>query len=50
MEELFALRTYIEQGQYDDALTLLGEMEEMSKDDKQQILAEALQHISQEMS
>ncbi len=34
MEELFELRTYIEQGRYQNALTLLGEMEEMSKDDK----------------
>ncbi len=34
MEELFELRTYIEQGRYQNALTLLGEMEEMSQDDK----------------
>ncbi len=34
MEELHELRTYIEQGHYDDALNLIGEMEEMSKDDK----------------
>jgi hypothetical protein len=34
MEELFQLRTYIEQQRYTDALNLLGEMEEMSKDDK----------------
>jgi hypothetical protein len=34
MEELFELRSHIEQGRYTDALVLLGEMEEMSKDDK----------------
>jgi len=34
MEELFELRTYIEKGRYADALVLLGEMEEMSRDDK----------------
>jgi len=34
MEELFELRAYIEKGNYGDALTLIGEMEEMSKDDK----------------
>ena len=34
MEELLQLRTYIEQGRYADALNLIGEMEEMSKDDK----------------
>ena len=34
MEELLQLRTYIEQGRYADALKLIGEMEEMSKDDK----------------
>ncbi|MCP4111308.1 MAG: DUF29 family protein [Desulfobacteraceae bacterium] len=34
MEELFELRNYIQQGQYSDALILLDEMEEMSKDDK----------------
>jgi len=34
MEELFELRSHIEQGRYHDALILLGEMEEMSKDDK----------------
>ena len=34
MEELYELRTYIEQGRYTDALTLLGEMEEMSRDDR----------------
>ena len=34
MEELYELRSYIEQGCYTDALVLLGEMEEMSRDDK----------------
>ncbi len=34
MEELFQLRMLIEQGHYDEALTLIGEMEEMSRDDK----------------
>jgi len=34
MEELYELRAYIEQGKYPQALVLLGEMEEMSRDDK----------------
>lgn len=34
MEELFELRKHIEQCHYDEALSLIGEMEEMSKDDK----------------
>jgi hypothetical protein len=34
MEELFELRRYLEQHRYTEALILLGEMEEMSKDDK----------------
>jgi hypothetical protein len=34
MEELFQLRSYIERGLYEEALTLIGEMEEMSRDDK----------------
>ncbi len=34
MEELFQLRSSIEQGRYDEALTLIGEMEEMSRDNK----------------
>lgn len=34
MEELFELREYIQQGRYDSALLLIGEMEEMSQDDK----------------
>lgn len=34
MEELLELRTCIEQQRYQEALLLIGEMEEMSKDDK----------------
>lgn len=34
VEELMELRQYIEQGRYDDALVLIGEMEEMGRDDK----------------
>ena len=34
MEELWQLRSLIEHEQYDDALILVGEMEEMSRDDK----------------
>jgi hypothetical protein len=34
MEELMELREYIEQGRYADALVLIGEMEEMSRDDE----------------
>ncbi|QTA92508.1 DUF29 [Desulfonema magnum] len=34
MEELFELRTCLEQGRYNDAMALIGEMENMSKDDK----------------
>lgn len=34
MEELFELRSYLEQQRYPDALRLLGEMDEMSRDDK----------------
>lgn len=34
MEELLELRAHIEQGRYAEALALLGEMEEMSRDDK----------------
>ncbi len=34
MEELTELRHYIESGKYQDALGLLGEMEDMSRDDK----------------
>jgi hypothetical protein len=34
MEELYELRHYIETGKYQEALFLLDEMEEMSRDDK----------------
>ncbi|MEZ4526268.1 MAG: DUF29 family protein [Desulfobacterales bacterium] len=34
MEELLELKAFIQKGQYDDALLLIGEMEEMSRDDK----------------
>ncbi len=34
MEELFELKSHVEQGRYAEALTLIGEMEEMSRDDK----------------
>ncbi len=34
MEELYELRSYIEQGRYPEALVLLGEMDEMSYGDK----------------
>jgi hypothetical protein len=34
MEELYELRKYIESGKYQEALLLLDEMEEMSRDDK----------------
>jgi hypothetical protein len=34
MEELFELREHIERGRYEEALALVGEMEEMSRDDK----------------
>src|SRR5215467_292797 len=34
MEELYELRAYIESGHYKEALLLLDEMEEMSRDDK----------------
>ena len=34
MEEIFKLRQLIEQQRYPEALNLIGEMEEMSKDDK----------------
>jgi len=34
MEELLELRAYIEQQQYAEALDLIAEMEEMSKEDK----------------
>jgi hypothetical protein len=34
MEELQTLRSHIEQGNYQEALLLIGEMEEMSREDK----------------
>lgn len=34
MEELLELRSHIEQGRHAEALALIGEMEEMSRDDK----------------
>jgi hypothetical protein len=34
MDELLELRAHIEQGRYAQALALIGEMEEMSRDDK----------------
>ena len=34
MEEIYELRAYIESGHYKEALLLLDEMEEMSRDDK----------------
>jgi hypothetical protein len=34
MEELFALRAALEEHRYADAFAILGELEEMSKDDK----------------
>lgn len=34
MEELLQLKAYIEQGQYHEALSLIGEMDEMSREDK----------------
>jgi hypothetical protein len=34
MDELLELRAHIEQGHYIEALALIGEMEEMSRDDK----------------
>ena len=34
MEELFELKAYVKQGDYAAALNLIGEMEEMSRDDK----------------
>jgi hypothetical protein len=34
MEELLELRAHIEQGRHAEALALIGEMEEMSRDDK----------------
>jgi hypothetical protein len=42
MEELLALRRYIEQQRYTEALDLLAEMEEMSREDKVDIIANKL--------
>lgn len=36
MEELLELRKYIEEKNYDKALEIVGELEEMSKEDRQQ--------------
>jgi hypothetical protein len=43
MEEILQLRDHIEHGRYADALVLLGEMEEMSRDDKIQKIESFLQ-------
>lgn len=43
MDELQDLREHIEQGRYAAALTLIGEMEEMSRDDKIQKIESFLQ-------
>ena len=43
MDELQDLREHIEQGRYAAALTLIGEMEEMSRDDKIQEIESFLQ-------
>lgn len=43
MDELFQLREYIERGRYTEALVLIGEMEEMSRDDKVQKIEGFLQ-------
>ncbi len=43
MDELTELRAHIEQGRYADALLLIGEMEEMSRDDKIQKIESFLQ-------
>ncbi len=43
MEELQQLRDYIEHGRYADALVLIGEMEDMSRDDKVQKIQSFLQ-------
>ena len=43
MEELFELRSYIEKRQYNKALNLIGEMEEMSRDDKINKIASLLE-------
>lgn len=43
MDELLQLRTHIEHGQYAEALILIGEMDEMSRDDKIQKIESYLQ-------
>ena len=43
MDELLQLREYIDHGQYAEALILIGEMEEMSRDDKIQKIESYLQ-------
>lgn len=43
MDELLQLRDHIEHGRYAEALTLIGEMEEMSRDDKIQKIESYLQ-------
>jgi len=43
MDELLQLREHIERGRYADALVLIGEMEEMSRDDKIQKIESFLQ-------
>ena len=43
MDELLQLRTHIEHGHYAEALILIGEMEEMSRDDKIQKIESYLQ-------
>jgi hypothetical protein len=43
MDELMQLRAHIEHGQYAEALILIGEMDEMSRDDKIQKIESYLQ-------
>ena len=45
MEEIAELRTYLEQGRYSDALTLVGVMDEMSRDDKMSYVEILLIHL-----
>jgi hypothetical protein len=47
MDELLQLRDHIEHGRYAEALTLIGEMEEMSRDDKIQKIESYLQVLRQ---
>ncbi|MGE0084685.1 MAG: hypothetical protein AB7S75_09705 [Desulfococcaceae bacterium] len=46
MEELLELKTFIQKGQYEDALFLIGEMEEMSRDDKNEKLFNYLNDVT----